>query len=262
MHPAWSIAAAIAIIAAMTPARALETPQTTPLPDVALPEAARARAFPQVFGTSETAGSSLAAFRRWGGVIERSIHEWLGYGDPCSARLAGKCTTGEWRLLVARLADRPRRERIDKVNAFFNRIPYVVDASNWGVADYWATPLQFLSRSGDCEDYAIAKYTTLRLAGVATERLRLIYVRARTSPTVTEAHMVLGYYAQPTDEPLILDNLITSVRPASQRPDLSPVYSFNSDGLWVGGSTTSAADPTVRLSRWRDLLDRMRQEGF
>ena len=55
---------------------------------------------------------------------------------------------------------------------------------------------------------------------------------------------------------------ISSVRPASQRPDLAPVFSFNSDGLWVGGAATSAADPTARLSRWRDVLERMRRDGF
>jgi hypothetical protein len=74
--------------------------------------------------------------------------------------------------------------------------------------------------------------------------------------------MVLGFYPQPSDEPLILDNLISSVRPASQRPDLSPIFSFNNNGLWVGGASASSADPTARLSRWRDVLDRMRQEGL
>ena len=74
--------------------------------------------------------------------------------------------------------------------------------------------------------------------------------------------MVLGYYAQPNEEPVILDNMVSSIRAGSMRPDLSPVYSFNSDGLWVGGATTSSADPTARLSRWRDVLDRMHRDGL
>ena len=74
--------------------------------------------------------------------------------------------------------------------------------------------------------------------------------------------MVLGYYANPTDEPVVLDNLITTIRPASARTDLSPVFSFNNEGLWVSGAAQSSADPTARLSRWRDVLERMRQEGF
>jgi predicted transglutaminase-like cysteine proteinase len=133
----------------------------------------------------------------------------------------------------------------------------------WGQADYWATPLELMGRgAGDCEDFVIAKYITLQMLGIDNERLRLIYVRAKIGSTASVAHMVLGFYPQPTEEPLILDNLISSVRPASQRPDLSPVFSFNNNGLWVGGATASTADPTTRLSRWRDVLDRMRQEGL
>ena len=92
----------------------------------------------------------------------------------------------------------------------------------------------------------------------------MIYVRAQiggASSTTSVAHMVLGYYAQPNGEPLILDNLIGSVRPAANRTDLQPVFSFNSEGLWTPGATASTSDPTTRLSRWRDVLDRMRQEG-
>lgn len=140
---------------------------------------------------------------------------------------------------------------------------YELDPVVWGQNDYWATPLEFIGRAaGDCEDFAIAKYVTLLQLGVPNERLRLIYVRARTAGAKTEAHMVLGYYENPSDEPLILDNLITSIRPASQRPDLTPVFSFNSQGLWVAGQSQSAADPTTRLSRWREVLDRMKQEGL
>lgn len=224
MHPAWSIAAAIAIVATMAPARALETP----LPEVVLPEAARARPFPQVFGTSETAGSNLAAFRRWGGVIERSIHEWLGYGDPCSARLAGKCTTGEWRQLVSRLADKPRRERIDKVNAFFNRIPYVVDASNWGVADYWATPLQFLSRAGDCEDYAVAKYVTLRQLGFSSDEMRVVVL---DDTNLRVPHAILTVVAG--DRLLVLDNQIPDVVDSKRILHYKAIYSINENRWWL-----------------------------
>ncbi|MFZ9679745.1 MAG: transglutaminase, partial [Quisquiliibacterium sp.] len=108
--------------------------------------------------------------------------------------------------------------------------------------------------------FSIAKYVSLLLLGVPNEKLRMIYVRARLGGSQI-AHMVLGYYAEPTDEPMILDNLIGSIRPASRRPDLVPVFSFNNAGLWVPGATASAADPTARLSRWRDVLEKIRAEG-
>ncbi|MDO8273964.1 MAG: transglutaminase, partial [Serpentinimonas sp.] len=79
---------------------------------------------------------------------------------------------------------------------------------------------------------------------------------------LTEAHMVLGFFETPLAEPLILDNLITSVRPASSRPDLTPLFSFNSEGLWVAGQTQQVASSTARLSRWRDVLERMSREGL
>ena len=168
-----------------------------------------------------------------------------------------------WRKLIDDVSALPENDKLNKVNTFFNRrILYKSDLEVYKVEDYWATPLEFMGHgAGDCEDFSISKYMTLRILGVPNERLRLIYVRYQSGGAPPIAHMVLGYYAEPAEEPVILDNMVTSIRPASMRPDLSPVYSFNSDGLWVGGATT-ATDPTTRLSRWRDVLDRMRQDGL
>ena len=108
----------------------------------------------------------------------------------------------------------------------------------------------------------------LRRLGVPEERLRITYVRARIGgprSDVMQAHMILGYYEDPLAEPLILDNLITEVRPASRRGDLTPIFSFNGEGVWIGSGPAERKDPatsTARLSRWRDLMARMRSEGF
>ncbi len=176
----------------------------------------------------------------------------------------GADTVTTWRRLMDESRDLAIEDKLRVVNDFFNRrILYQLDPELWGQKDYWATPLETMGKgAGDCEDYSIAKYMTLLMLGVPNESLRMIYVRARTAGAKTEAHMVLGYYADPLGEPVILDNLIGSVRPASRRSDLSPVFSFNSEGLWVAGATQSSADPTARLSRWREVLDRMRQEGL
>ncbi|GAB4062885.1 transglutaminase-like cysteine peptidase [Uliginosibacterium sediminicola] len=172
----------------------------------------------------------------------------------------------DWRESVARLTGQGESERLQGINDFFNRhIQFQDDTVVWGQDDYWATPLEFLGRaSGDCEDYAIAKYFSLIELGVPASRMRLIYVRARfggPGSTVSVAHMVLGYYAQPQADPLILDNLLAEIRPASRRTDLTPVFSFNSDGLWMAGAEQPTA-PVDRLSRWKDLLLRMRAEGY
>jgi len=167
-------------------------------------------------------------------------------------------------LLATVPGDEPGR--LASVNQFFNRrVVFTEDVDTWGENDHWASPLETLDQGrGDCEDYAIAKYFSLLATGMPAARLRLVYVRAQIGGPggALQAHMVLAYYAQPGAEPLILDNLISEVRPASRRPDLAPVFSFNSDGLWQGVGAQSAGDPTARLSRWREVLAKARAEGF
>jgi predicted transglutaminase-like cysteine proteinase len=156
-------------------------------------------------------------------------------------------------------------ERLQRVNRFFNeRIVFRSDLLVWGVEDHWASPLEALARGqGDCEDYAIAKYASLLAAGVVRERLRLVYVRAVLPETGTpQPHMVLAYHAEVGAEPLILDNLRPEVLPASQRPDLRPVFSFNDEGLWQGAGDAPAGDRLLRLSRWREVWRRTQEEGF
>lgn len=169
-------------------------------------------------------------------------------------------------MLLGSLDLADERRLLAEVNGFFNRrVVFQDDVDVWGVVDHWASPLETLNKgAGDCEDFALAKYFSLLSAGVPAERMRLVYVRARIGGVngVSQAHMVLAYYAEPSAEPLILDNLIDDIRPASRRPDLTPVFSFNTQGLWQGVGTTPAGDPTARLSRWRDVLTKARQEGF
>ena len=153
--------------------------------------------------------------------------------------------------------------KLDAINNFYNRqVLFRDDMEVWGQVDYWASPLETLAQGqGDCEDYAIGKYFSLVALGMASAKLRLVYVRAQVGGAV-QAHMVLAYYRAPNAEPLILDNLVGEVRPASQRPDLVPVFSFNSDGLWQGVGAQTAGDPLARLSRWREVLAKARAEGF
>ena len=169
--------------------------------------------------------------------------------------------------VMASLAGRDDAAKIKAVNDFYNqRLAYMEDIDNWGQVDYWASPLEALGKgAGDCEDYAIGKYFTLTSLGVPHARLRMVYVRASIAgaPNGFVAHMVLAYYATPDAEPLVLDNLQPVIRPAGERPDLSPVFSFNAEGLWQGvGSIRASGDPLTRLSKWREVLTRARQDGF
>jgi len=130
-----------------------------------------------------------------------------------------------WRKITRNEYALSTTAKLLQVNNFFNRLAFKSDQENWGLGDYWASPIEFLSsNAGDCEDYAIAKYFTLTLMGIPIDRLRIVYVKAAN---LGQAHMVLAYYEALNQDPLILDNLNPMILPASKRPDLIPVYSFN-----------------------------------
>ncbi|WP_417559898.1 transglutaminase-like cysteine peptidase [Marinomonas sp.] len=161
-----------------------------------------------------------------------------------------------WRKLIDDSRSLPIVDQLTQVNNFFNQMDFVDDMTLWGKEDYWATPIEFLGmQAGDCEDFTIAKYFTLRELGVPDEKLRLVYVKALK---LNQHHMVLAYYHKPTSVPVLLDNLDKELKPASKRNDLLPIYSFNAENLWlskekgrgvlVGGSS--------RLSLWTDLNNR------
>ena len=167
-----------------------------------------------------------------------------------------------WDELINSNLGKTDSELLQTTNRFFNRqLRFVDDSQNWRQNDYWASPIEALVKgAGDCEDYAIAKYFTLRRLGVPSEKLRITYVKALR---YNQAHMVLTYYATPSAMPLVLDNLISEIRPASQRKDLLPVYAFNAEGLYLPGAAGGKrASDSKKLSRWQDLLKKMKREGF
>ena len=152
------------------------------------------------------------------------------------------------------------REKLEIVNDFMNRTPFISDLQHWGKEDYWATPVEFLSTNGgDCEDFSIAKYFALRSLGVPDEKLRITYVKEIV--VYNEAHMVLAYFPAPDVEPLVLDNINKSIRPASTRTDLVPVYSFNGSGLWLAKDQTGRGQSvggSDRIGHWKDVQKRLR----
>lgn len=163
-----------------------------------------------------------------------------------------------WNELMQSNSSLGETEKLTLVNSFFNRqFRFSDDSRNWRQTDYWATPVEALIKgAGDCEDYSIAKYFTLRRLGVPSDKLRITYVKALQ---YNQAHMVLTYYASPTATPLVLDNLIGEIRPASLRKDLLPVYAFNAEGLYLPNGKKG---DSKKLSRWQELLQKMKAEGF
>jgi predicted transglutaminase-like cysteine proteinase len=164
----------------------------------------------------------------------------------------------DWQGLVSNDKSSTDLEKLKKVNDYFNnKIRFANDIDHWNKEDYWATPVETLcSEAGDCEDFSIAKYFTLKALGVSEEKLLITYVKALH---LNQAHMVLTYYEKPGAIPLVLDNLNGEILPATERPDLLPVYSFNGGGLWTAkqrgkGKFIGGSD---KIKLWRDLESRM-----
>lgn len=163
----------------------------------------------------------------------------------------------DWKQLIASHRQSPVKKKLLWVNAFFNKVHYQSDKKLWDQEEYWATPIELLTlNQGDCEDYAIAKYFTLRAMGVPAEQLRIVYV---TSLNLKKAHMVLMYKSN--NELLVLDNAEKSIKNFIDRKDLIPVYSFNSLSLWLpdksGGETRVGT--AQRVKQWQSLQQRMRE---
>ncbi len=178
---------------------------------------------------------------------------------------AGRKRVSDWVQLVASNQGKSVQEKLTLVNDFFNQnVLWVSDFDHYGVADYWATPLEMLaSGGGDCEDYAISKYFSLLALKVPMDTLKITYAKAQNVNPINQSHMVLTYYAKPAAVPLVLDNLNPEIKPASERPDLAPVYSFNGQGLWLAkerSSGKSIAGGSSGISMWRDMMSRMGKE--
>lgn len=173
------------------------------------------------------------------------------YGRDGVARLE------RWESLVWDNAYESTPNKLNRVNDFFNQLRFVSDSTHWQQEDYWATPFETLaSNGGDCEDFAIAKYFTLRQLGIPASQLRITYVKALRQ---NQAHMVLTFYPDDDSEPLVLDILEKEVLPASQRTDLVPVYTFNAEGLWEArtrGQERRLGEATD-IGMWRELQLRM-----
>lgn len=174
--------------------------------------------------------------------------------DPGQQRIV------DWYALIQEKRHAPEREKLESVNDFFNRLEFVDDLRHWGKVDYCATPREMLtSNGGDCEDFATAKYFTLRQMDIPDARMHLTYVKVLK---LEQPHMVLSYYAESNANPLILDSIVDAIQPASERSDLIPIYSFNGEGLWLAKKqSTDHLGGSERLSLWQELQIRFNREA-
>ncbi len=145
-------------------------------------------------------------------------------GTPCADALVQECELADWRGFVGSLGGEDRLGPLDKVNRYVNRVAYREDQMNWGQRDYWAAPREFFGRGGDCEDYAIAKYLSLKSLGVPVAELRVL-ILWDSRRAIAHAVLAVG----PSGRELVLDNIHSVIYPLSALPHYRVHYSLNED---------------------------------
>jgi predicted transglutaminase-like cysteine proteinase len=188
--------------------------------------------------------------------VLRKAEKRYGRSGPAKDRLQA------WHDLLEGNRGKSEQQQLQAVNQQINQqVRFSDDSALWQRRDYWATPVETLAKgAGDCEDFALAKYFTLLQLGVDPQKLRITYARALK---LNQAHMVVTYYETPDAEPLVLDNLVDAILPASQRKDLALRYAFDAQGLYAmdHGALKRIGDP-AELRPWQVVLRRMERQGF
>lgn len=134
-----------------------------------------------------------------------------------------------WQRLVSLAGEERPLQQLDAVNRYFNAVPYAEDGKLYGVKDHWATPAEFVrNNGGDCEDYAVAKYTALRAMGWSADSLLIVAVRDHN---YNVDHAILA--AKVNGQWHYLDNRAPRLLSPSDVPEYQPVYALNEHKLSV-----------------------------
>ncbi len=190
--------------------------------------AASTPAYPKLFDTSEKRSLNLKPFPKWTGALDRYFKDAGLPEGSCDDAAFNKCHLAYWGDFIDKLADVPPLEQLDSINRYMNEAPYITDPRNYSVKDYWATPKQFFDRDGDCEDYAIAKFTSLRALGWDNTHMRIVVLQ---DLNLKIAHAVLVVYVD--GEAWILDNQIKQIVTADTIRHYRPLFSLNEDSWWI-----------------------------
>ncbi|MBL4908028.1 MAG: transglutaminase-like cysteine peptidase [Sneathiella sp.] len=176
-----------------------------------------------IFGFKENSHESLKPFPKWRSVLDKYKNE---PGD-CSTGRLNACAYKKWKELIEGLKDKPKRFQLERINTYINLYRYILDPINWGVKDYWEIPKEFFGRFGDCEDYAIVKYFSLRALGWKASDMKIVVLQ---DMNLRIAHAILAVKYDKKE--VILDNQIGLVIDAKRVRHYRPIYSVNEHGWW------------------------------
>lgn len=171
---------------------------------------------------------NLAPFPKWTGTLSRYFDQKKLRQYQCGSVRFNPCALQSWEAYVSRLKGLTPLEQARSVNAYLNRIRYVTDPVNWRLPDYWSTPNEFLDIAGDCEDYAISKYMSLRALGFPVKSMRILIVQDMNLGGII--HSILAVKID--GEAYILDNQIRTLELASSIYHYKAIYSINEEAWW------------------------------
>lgn len=183
---------------------------------------------PSFFRTTETPSSNMKPFKKWVGALNRYSKEAADAKKmPCKGKKMNTCYYDKWTQFLISIKSKPKAEQVKAVNNFMNKAPYITDDKNWGKKDYWSSPGEFMARFGDCEDYAIAKFLSLRRLGFNSNDLRVVAVK---DMNLKVGHAILIVYMD--GKPMVLDNQIKQVIAAGKIRHYKPIFSINTQFWW------------------------------
>ncbi|NQV84686.1 MAG: transglutaminase-like cysteine peptidase [Rhodospirillales bacterium] len=202
---------------------------------VPIPAGAKSKAQPSFFNSVEVRSSNLKPFKKWRAALQRYTLEKTKKQKKksCSSNNLGICDYGEWEKFLKSLQGKDKLTQVRAVNFRMNKAKYITDKNNWGRKDYWATPAEFMANFGDCEDYAIIKFLSLKLLGFKDEELRVVAVKD-LNLKVGHAVLVVSWKNPKSGKMhnLLLDNQIKKVVDARKVRHYQPVFSINSKNWW------------------------------
>lgn len=175
----------------------------------------------QLFGTVEFKGH-FKTLTQWVNAMEEHKNNPIFTQD---SKLNATTTWGTWKKELEKLSP---LEQAKAVNTFWNKWPYRLDRAVYHKEDFWAAPYLFRKNSGDCEDYCIAKYFTLRELGFTADQLRIVVVIEKIRNI---AHAILAVYIN--DDAYILDNLSPNVLSHTKSRNYAAQYSVNEEFRWA-----------------------------
>lgn len=146
-----------------------------------------------------------------------------------------------WRELVKGLKNSDDMTKMNFVNAFFNRWQYRTDIETYNVSEHWAGPIAFMQNSGDCEDYAIAKYVTLKFLGFKDNAMRIMAVIDNNRGGI--GHSVLS--VESDEGKMVLDNTASRVYSDGQQTGYAPRFAVNQSGIY-----TYAQQPQIVMANY------------